>query len=88
MTRGKGVKAVDAAMVQAASIARDVAAYVNCHRFQIAGELQHRPVHAATLDELLERIKGELSKLAPILDIELVREPEGPRTKGGLTVAN
>jgi hypothetical protein len=35
----------------------------------------------ATLDELLERIKGELSKLGPILDMEVVSEPQGSRTE-------
>ena len=39
-------------------------------------------------DELLERIKGELSKLGPILELEIVREPDGSRTEGGLTVGS
>jgi hypothetical protein len=34
-------------------------------------------VIGVTLDELLDRIKGELNKLAPILDLQVVREPEG-----------
>jgi hypothetical protein len=33
----------------------------------------------ATLDQLLARIKAELTKLGPILDLEVVREPEGSK---------
>jgi hypothetical protein len=74
-------KAVDASMIQAASIARDVAAYrhAKLSAVRLAGEITHGPADGATLDELLERIKGELNKLGPILDIEVVREPEGSR---------
>ena len=39
-------------------------------------------------DELPERIKAELTKLGPILELEVVREPEGSRTEGGVTLAN
>ena len=35
----------------------------------------------ATLDELLARIKTELTKLGPILDLEVVREPEGSKRR-------
>jgi hypothetical protein len=34
----------------------------------------------------LERLKGELSKLEPIIGLEVVCEPQGSRTEGGLTV--
>jgi len=83
-------KAVDVAMIRASSIARDVAAYrhAKLSAVPLAGEITHGPADGATLDELVERIKGELSKLGPILDLEVVREPEGSRTEGGLTQAN
>ena len=42
---------------------------------KLAGELKHGPADNATLDELLEKIKGELTVLAPILELELVSEP-------------
>jgi hypothetical protein len=42
----------------------------------------------ASLDDLLERIKTELTTLAPILELEVVSEPERSRKEGGLTVAN
>jgi hypothetical protein len=75
-------------LIQASSIARDVAAYRHAKRsaVRLAGEITHEPADGATLDELLERIKGELSKLGPILDMEVVREPQGSRTEGGLAV--
>jgi hypothetical protein len=46
----------------------------------VAFVFSHRPV--------LERIKSELNNLGPILDMEVVREPEGSRTEGGLTLTN
>ena len=42
---------------------------------------QAGPADGATLDELLERIKAELVTLGPILEMEVVREPEGSRTE-------
>ena len=81
-------KAVDAAMIQAATIARDVAAYrhAKLSAIRLAGEIKQGPADGASLDELLEKIKGELNKLGPILDIEIVRESEGSRTEGGFAV--
>ena len=75
-------KAVEAAMVQAATIARYVAAYRHpkLSAIRLAGEVRQGPADGATLDELLARIKAELVTLGPILQLEVVREPEGPRT--------
>ena len=39
------------------------------------------PGTGATLDELLERIKAELVKPGPIIDLEVVRGPRGSRTR-------
>jgi hypothetical protein len=46
------------------SIARDVAAYrhAKLSAVRLAGEITHGPADGATLDELVERIKGELTK--------------------------
>lgn len=55
---------------------------------RIAGELKSGPADGATLDELLERIKHQLTKLGPILEVEVVREPEGSRTEGSVALAN
>jgi hypothetical protein len=81
-------KVADAAFVQAVAIAEKVAKYRHAQlsAVRLAGEVKMGPADGATLDELLERIKGELTKLGPILDIEIVRESEGSRTEGGLTV--
>jgi hypothetical protein len=83
-------KAVDAAMVQAAALAEKVAAFRHpkLSAVRLAGELNKKPTDGASLDELLQRIKASLVKLGPIIDLEIVREPQGPKTKGGLTVAN
>jgi hypothetical protein len=42
---------------------------------KLADELKHGRADNATLDELLERIKGELTKLGPILELEVAQEP-------------
>ena len=78
-------KAVDAAMVQAAALAEKVAAFRHpkLSAVRLAGELNKKPTEG-TLDELLGRIKEQLIKLGPIIDLEIVREPEGSRTEGGL----
>ena len=77
-------------MVQAATIARYVAAYRHpkLSAIRLAGEVRQGPADGATLDELLERIKAELVTLGPILQLEVVREPEGSKNEGGLTLAN
>jgi hypothetical protein len=79
-------KAVDAAMVQAAVLAEKVAAFRHpkLSAVRLPGELNKKPMDGATLNELLARIKTELTKLGPILDLEIVREPEG--TDGGRAI--
>ena len=76
-------KAVDAAMVQAAAMAEKVATYRHpkLSAVRLAGELNKKLTDGATLDELLARIKTELTKLGPILDLEVVREPEGSKRR-------
>ena len=54
----------------------------------VGGRNQARLADGKTFDELLERIRFELTKLRPILQLEVVREPEGTRTEGGATLAN
>jgi hypothetical protein len=36
-----------------------------------------------TLDELLVKIKDELRKLGPLIDLEAIREPQASRTSTG-----
>ena len=70
--------AVDSLMLKALGAAEKVARYRHAQlsAVKIAGELKSGPADGATLDELLERIKGELTKLGPILELEVAREPE------------
>ena len=37
---------------------------------RLAGELNKKPTDSASLDELLQRIKEQLTKLGPIIDLE------------------
>jgi len=78
--------AVDSLMLKALAAAEKVARYRHAQlsAVKLAGDINARVAEDASLDELLERIKTELTKLAPILDLEVVREP----TEGGLTQAN
>ena len=39
----------------------------------------------ASLDELLGKIRDELRKLGPLIDLQAIREPQGSRTEGGST---
>jgi hypothetical protein len=68
---------VDSLMLKALTAAEKVARYRHAQlsAVKIAGELKHGPADNASLDELLERIKGELTKLAPILQLEVAQEP-------------
>ena len=77
-------------MVKAAALAEKVAAFRHpkLSAIRLAGELNKKPTDGATLDELLARIKTELTKLGPILDLEVVREQQGSGTEGGLTVGS
>jgi hypothetical protein len=75
-------KAVDTAMLQAAAMAEKVAAFRHPRLAdtRIVGEPPRNPTDG-TLDELLERIKAGLERLSPVIDLEVVREPRGSRTK-------
>jgi hypothetical protein len=72
-------KAVDAAMEKAATWAEKVAAFRHAKLSAVKLATVQRPSDPATLDELLVRINTELAKLAPILDFEMVRKPQGGR---------
>ena len=76
--------AVDSLMLKALGAAEKVARYRHAQlsAVKIAGELKSGPADGATLDELLERIKHQLTKLGPILKWEVACEPQA-RTRGG-----
>jgi hypothetical protein len=51
-----------------------------------AGDISTRSaMESMSLDELLVRIKKELAKLAPLIDLEAIWEPRGSRTERGLS---
>jgi hypothetical protein len=60
---------------------------VNSSAVRLAGDINAKVTDKASLDGLLAKIKAELTKLGPILDLEIVREPQG-WTEGGVTVAS
>ena len=77
--------AVDSLMLKALGAAEKVARYRHAQLSAVkiaGGELKGGPADGATLDELLERIKHQLTKLGPILELEVAREPQA-RTQGG-----
>jgi hypothetical protein len=52
----------------------------------LAGDVRTRSaMESMSLDELLVRIKTELAKLRPIIDLEAIWEPQGSRTERGLS---
>jgi hypothetical protein len=62
--------AVDTSMLKVLGAAEKVARYRHAQlsAVKIAGELKSGPADGATLDELLERIKAQLTKLGPLID--------------------
>jgi hypothetical protein len=82
-------KAADAALVQAASIAKDVVKYRHAalSAVRLAGDINATGVpDNATLDELIVKIKEELRKLGPLIDLEAIREPQGVENRLPVTV--
>jgi hypothetical protein len=79
-------KAVDTLMMQALTAAEKVARYRHAQlsAVRLAGEIKTGPADGATLDELIAKIKTQLVKLGPIIDLEFAREPEGSRTERGI----
>jgi hypothetical protein len=70
-------------MLKALGAAEKVARYRHAQlsAIKLAGDINARVAENAALDELLARIKTELTKLGPILDLEVVREPEGSKRR-------
>jgi hypothetical protein len=80
-------KAADAAFVQAVAIAREVAKYRHAQlsAVRLAGDINATVTDNASLDELLAKIKDELRKLGPLIDLEAIWEPRGSRSERGLS---
>jgi hypothetical protein len=77
-----------AAFMQAVRAAEKVARYRHAQlsAIKLAGDINAKVTDSASLDELIAKLKGELHKLAPIIDLDVAREPQGSRTEGGSTV--
>ena len=69
---------------QAAALAEKVAAFRHpkLSAVRLAGEPNKSPTDGATLDERLEGIKAQLTKIGPLIDLEVMCAPEGSRTEG------
>ena len=83
--------AVDSLMLKALAAAKDVARYRHAalSAVRLAGDIS-ATVATGSLDEVIAKLKDELRALEPgllsqIMDLEVVREPLGSRTEGGLT---
>jgi hypothetical protein len=82
--------AVDSLKLKALAAAEKVAKYrhAKLSAVRLAGDINATVTDNASLDELLVKIKDELRKLGPLIDLEAIREPQGSRIEGGLTVGN
>jgi len=74
----------NAAFMQVVRVAEKVARYRHAQlsAIKLAGDINAKVTDSASLDELIAKLKGELHKLAPIIDLDVAREPQGrePRT--------
>jgi hypothetical protein len=86
---GADLRRVDDAYMQAVRVAEKVARYRHAQlsAVRLAGDINATGIpDNATLDELIVKIKEELRKLGPLIDLKAILEPEGSRTEGGSTV--
>jgi len=77
------------AFVQAAAIAEKVGKYRHAQlsAVRLAGDINAKVTDNASLDELLDKIKDELRKLGPLIDLETARvENRGRLDRGELTI--
>ena len=61
----------NAAFMQAVRAAEEVARYRHAQlsAIKLAGDINAKVTDSASLDELIAKLKGELHKLAPIIDL-------------------
>jgi hypothetical protein len=80
-------KKVDSLMMQTAQVVEKVARYKHAalSAVKLAGDSTRSAIESMSLDELLVRIKTELAKLAPLIDLEAIWGPRGSRTERGLS---
>jgi hypothetical protein len=77
-------------LLKALAAAEKVARYRHAQlsAVRVAGDINATVADNASLDEPLVKIKDELRKLGPLIDLEAIREPQGSRTEGGSTVGS
>ena len=70
---------VDEAFMQAVHVAEKVARYRHAHlsAIKLAGDINARVADDVSLDELLVKIKEELVKLGPLIDLDAIRDAQG-----------
>ena len=68
---GADLRRVDDAYMQAVRVAEKVARYRHAQlsAIKLAGDINAKVTDSASLDELVAKLKGELHKLAPIVDL-------------------
>ena len=83
---GADLRRVDDAYMQAVRVAEKVARYRHAQlsAVRLAGDINATVTDDASLDELLIKIKDELRKLGPLIDLEAIREPQGVENSGRL----
>jgi hypothetical protein len=74
--------------VQAVTIAEKVAKYRHAQlsAVRLAGDINATLTDNASLDELLVKIKSELVKLGPLIDLDAIREQQGVENRLPVTV--
>jgi hypothetical protein len=70
---------VDEAFMQAVHVAEKVARYRHAQlsAIKLAGDINARVADDVSLDELLVKIKEELVKLGPLIDLDAIRDAQG-----------
>jgi hypothetical protein len=65
--------------MQAVRVAEKVARYTHAQQPAVkqAGDINAKNYNNATLDELLAKIRAELVKVGPLIDLDSIREPQG-----------
>jgi hypothetical protein len=76
---GADLRRVDDAYMQAVRVAEKVARYRHAQlsAVKLAGDINAKNYDNATLDELIVKIKSQLVKLGPLIDLDVIYEPRG-----------
>ena len=76
---GTDWRRVDEAFMRAVHVAEKLARYRHAQlsAIKLAGDINAENYNDATLDELLAKIRVELVKLRPLIDLDAIREAQG-----------